>query len=367
MPRVFKRRFIKYAYLFAPLAKAGIFFLLLVLAAKLVLPVYNFTKQNNLSPNLIANLIFNREPQLNQYKGRTNVIILGIAGGEHDGADLTDSMIFISIDYKKKDAVEVSLPRDIWSTALKDKINTAYHYGEEKKKVGGLILAKSIVEEVVGQPVHYAWLIDFSGFKKLIDLAGGVDVNVEKSFTDKGYPITGRENDSCGGDPTFACRYETLHFDAGLTHMDGEGALKFVRSRHAEGDEGTDFARSRRQQAVISALKSKVFNIRFILNNLKNAKKLAGAFDDATDTDMNLGEQILFFKSFLSIPNQDIRKITLDNGDDVKGIKGFLVSPPAWQYDGAWVLNPRIGEGDFSEIHQFIACNMENPSCPMKP
>lgn len=362
-----KRRVLKYFRFFKPTLKVGIFILLIIFAWRLVIPVYRFAKENSFSNEFFFSLIFNREPPLKKYQDRTNVILLGIAGGGHAGGDLTDAIIFLSVDYKKQDVVEVSVPRDIWSVTLRDKINTAYHYGEEKKKDGGLILAKSAVEEVVGQPVHYAWLIDFSGFKKVIDLIGGVDIFVENSFIDNLYPIVGKEDDLCGGDPQFKCRYEKLQFEKGLQHMDGDRALKYVRSRMAAGEEGTDFARGRRQQQVIAALKNKLLQPSIFWQNLKQVKELSAAFDEATDTDMKLSKQILFFKSFLSLQDQKIRKIVLDSGDEEKKIKGFLVNPPLWQYNGEWVLIPRSGEGNFEEIYKYISCNLENPACPIRP
>ena len=81
----------------------------------------------------------------------------------------------------------------------------------------------------MGQPVHYALLIDFSSFKKAIDVLGGVDVNVERSFDDFHFPIEGKENDSCNGDPTFSCRYEHVSFKKGWQKMDGDTALKFAK------------------------------------------------------------------------------------------------------------------------------------------
>lgn len=365
MPQQFYRKILKYLRLLKPALKVGILILLVITVWNIFLPLYKFVQQNNFSQEFVASLIFNKKPPLKSYQGRTNVIILGIPGGIHDGTDLTDAIIFLSIDYKKQDVVEVSIPRDIWSDTLKDKINTAYHYGEEKKKDGGLVLAKAIIEEVVGQPVHYAWLLDFSGFKKLIDLVGGVDIFVVNSFTDNFYPITGKEDDFCAGDPTFACRYEKLQFEKGWEYMDGEQALKYVRSRQAEGEEGSDFARSRRQQQVIAVLKAKLLQPSFFWQNLKNVKELFTAFDEATNTDMKLSEQILFFKSFLKLPDQLIRHLALDSGDPEKGRKGLLVNPPLWQYNNEWVLVPRTG--DFDEIHQYISCNLDNPSCTMKP
>lgn len=367
MPSVFKRKIIKFSNMSKPTIKVGLFFVFLVLALKILLPTYSFIAQNKLSWNFFASLFLNKEPSLLNYQGRTNLVILGVAGGENEGADLTDAIIFLSEDYNKKDVVEISLPRDIWSSTLKDKINTAYHYGEEKKKGGGLVLAKAIIEEVVGQPIHYALLLDFSGFEKIIDLVGGVDIFVENSFTDQKYPIEGRQDDFCGGDPNFACRFETLKFDRGLTHMDGKTALKFVRSRQADGEEGTDFARGKRQQLVISALKTKFLRADFFWQNIRNMRQLFSAFDDSLDTDMTLSEQILFLKAFLGFPEESIRKIVLDDGDKLKGTEGFLLNPPVWQYNNTWVLIPRSGEGDYGEIHQYVLCNLENPNCSIKP
>lgn len=365
MQQQFKRKITKYFQILRPTIKVGIFFLLLVFAFRLILPIYNFSKKNNFSREFFTSLISDKELPLKKYQDRTNVIFLGIPGGVHDGEDLTDAIMFVSLDSEKKDVVEISIPRDIWSETLKDRVNTAYHYGEEKKKGGGLILAKAIIEEVVGVPVHYGWVIDFSGFQKIIDLVGGVDIFVENAFTDKEYPIPGREDDFCGGDPGFKCRYETVHFDRGLQHMDGKQALKFVRSRHAEGEEGTDFARGRRQQLVLAAVKNKLLKPEFFWQNLKHLNELFSAFDDATDTDMNLSEQILFFKLFFKTPNQNIRRLTLDSGNSEQGRKGFLVNPPLWQYKGEWVLVPRTG--NFTEIQKYIVCNLENPTCSIKP
>jgi len=364
MLQKFKRRFYKYFTLLKPTITVGIFFAVTILLLKLLFPLYLFAKANGTTPQFFSSLLFNTEPPIKKHEGRTNIVILGIGGGLHEGADLTDSVIFLSMDFLKHDSIMVSLPRDLWMPDLKDRLNTAYHYGEEKKKGGGLIMAKAEVENIIGLPVHYGWTIDFSGFKRIIDLVGGIDILVEKPFVDKSYPLEGKENDFCSGDPTFACRYEVVKFDYGWQHMDGKGALKYVRSRYAEGEEGTDFARNRRQQQVIIALKDR-FLASSVWKNPEKLRQLFYSYDNATDTDMNLSEQALFFKYFLNLTDNKIRKIVLDTGDEKKGIKGFLVNPPEWQYKGAWVLIPRTG--DFDEIKKYISCQVENPNCPIKP
>ncbi|MFH0852066.1 MAG: LCP family protein, partial [bacterium] len=111
--------------------------------------------------------------RLNSFRGRTNILLLGVGGGDHPGADLTDSIMLISVNLVTSDTVLISLPRDIWVESLSAKLNTAYHYGETKEAGGGLVLAKSAVSEIINQPVHYAALLDFSGFEKAIDVGGG--------------------------------------------------------------------------------------------------------------------------------------------------------------------------------------------------
>ncbi len=360
-----KRRLIRYLPFIKFTALAVILLILIFLFIRTIYPFYNFVKQNNISLRFVSALIFDKDLPIKSYQNRTNVVILGIAGGEHDGSDLTDTIIFLSLDFKKHDVVMISIPRDIWLPSIQDKVNTAYHYGEIQKKGGGLVMAKAAVEEIIDQPVHYAWVIDFSGFKKIIDLVGGLDIFVEKGFVDEFYPIPGREKDECGGDPKYKCRYETLRFEKGLQHMDGEKALKYVRSRQAEGEEGTDFARDKRQQQVIVALKNKLFDFS-LLREKEKIKELLNIINEYSSSDMDLSEKILFAKFFLQLKNDDIRKIILDSGDKEKNRRGFLINPPIEsRYKNLWVLTPRTG--DFKEIQQYVACQIADLNCNLSP
>src|SRR5206468_1563830 len=87
-------------------------------------------------------LIFNHGISLKQSDGRVNVLLLGIGGGVHEGPDLTDTIIFSSIDITNNKITMVSIPRDLWMPELKGKINTAYTIGEDKQAGMGLVLAK---------------------------------------------------------------------------------------------------------------------------------------------------------------------------------------------------------------------------------
>jgi len=327
----------------------GVFLVLLLLLKGISLSS-KFMQSTGITPTTLLRLVFDSGADLKPIDGRANILLLGIPGGSHDGTDLTDTILVLSFHEKNQTLSMISVPRDIWSDTLKDKVNSAYHYGEEKsvkgksasgqKKSGGLVLSKAIVSDMIGLPIQYALVLDFSGFQKVIDLVGGTEVNVPKSFTDTEYPIPGKENDECGGDTEFRCRYEPLHFEAGLQHMDGARALKYVRSRHAEGDEGSDFARGRRQQEMIMALKTKLMS-KEIYFHPGQWEKLYAAFDEATDTDMNIGELLTVGKLFMQTPKEKTQRISLEDK---------LYTPPSLWY-GRYVLLPTES---FEAIHEYV-------------
>lgn len=320
-------------------------FVIVLLALKGVLYSFGVMKTTGVTPTTLVRLVFDSGADLKPIDGRVNILLLGIAGGTHDGKDLTDTILVLSFHQKNQTLSMISVPRDIWSDSLKDKVNSAYHYGEIKKKGGGLTLSKAIISDVVGLPIQYALVLDFSGFEKVINLVDGVEVNVLKSFTDPDYPIPGKENDECNGDVEFRCRYEVLHFDAGTQVMDGARALKYVRSRHAEGDEGSDFARGKRQQEVILALKTKLMSKDIYLKS-GEIEKLYGAFDEATDTDMNIGELLTVGKMFMQTPKEKTSRISLEDS---------LYTPPSSWY-GRYVLLPKES---FEAIHTLIKSSLQ--------
>ena len=279
--------------------------------------------------------------------GRVNLLVMGKGGAGHEAPDLTDTIIFASLflgsSEKKPSLTLVSLPRDIWISDLRTKINSLYYWGNRKEEKGGISLARVKVEEIIGVPVHYVIVVDFDVFKQIVDLIGGIDVYVESPFTDNWYPIKGKENDLCNGDPLFRCRYETVVFEKGWQRMDGEKALKFVRSRKAEGDEGTDFARSRRQQQILEAIKNGVLDKKFLLN-LDRLRLFLELVSKNMETDIDIKAVFaLSRKAFLAKDN--IIKESLD--------ERFLLNPPiSSKYDNLYVFTPK--SGSWEEIHKWV-------------
>ena len=267
--------------------------------------------------------------------GRTNFFLLGINGSGAIDTDLTDTMIFVSINSRTGKLVLLSIPRDLWIKEIQAKVNTAYHYG-------GFDLAKKTALEVLGQKIDYILVLNFDGFEKAIDILGGIEVEVDRSFDDYKYPIEGKEKDLCDGDKEFKCRYEHVHFEAGWQKMDGATALKFVRSRNAEGDEGTDFARSQRQQKLISSFRNELVSPDFYLH-LTKVYQLGQVFQASVKTDIERRQ----YGSFLFL----IPKI---NWKDVKSnslIEDLLIHPKS-HYSKQWVLVPK--SNDWKEIQGFV-------------
>lgn len=326
---------------------------------------------------VLVELLVKRDIVLEKTNERVNILILGIGGERHDGPLLTDTIIYAAVDPIKLKTTLVSLPRDLWVPDLRAKINTAYAYGEEKQKGGGILLTKAVVEKILGQPVNYVLRIDFKGFIQAVDLVGGVDVVVERDFDDYEYPVAGKEADTCGyiGEEfekratassqleAFPCRYIHISFKKGLRHMDGEEALRFVRSRHAIGDEGTDMARSKRQENVITAFKEKVFSTGTLLNPVK-ILSLYDTFQASIDTNIQKNEYDDFLRLFRKMQHAAIESVVFFYATEEEDkTQTLLINPiPSEKYGNQWVIIPRVGDGNFSEMQKYVECNLSKDS-----
>lgn len=333
----------------------------------------------HLSPVVSHIVLHTQEPQIKNVNGVTNILLLGIGGGTHDGPNLTDTVIFASINQKMNKVTLVSIPRDVWIPDLQGKINIAYATGQDQGEKG-LILAKATVQKVLNQPIDYGFRIDFSGFEKAVGLVGGLDVVVDRTFDDYAYPVEGKEAAACGhtdaeisdwsasATPSadldfFPCRFMHLHVDKGQQPMDGTTALRYVRSRHALGPEGTDFARSKRQQKVITAFKEKVLSAQTLLNPGK-LMDLYTTLKDSIDTDIQQDDYAGFVAVAQKMKSAKIESVSLDMGDAQSQRMGLLMNPPiSADYHNAWVLAPRTGGNDFSEIQQYVACMITRGNC----
>ena len=330
-----------------------------------------------------------------QEKTVYNFLLLGYGGGNHDGTYLTDTIMIANIDIKVKKVTLFSIPRDLWvrlptksGADFHTKINAVYQLELFPKDFPDLkqTSAKITISQITGLPIDGYVSVNFQGFIKAVDILGGIDVEVRRSFTDPEYPIEGKEKELCDKDTeelfkkaepfitpgfnpeerdrqfkdnpkleefvknassspelAFPCRYEKLEFKQGLTHMDGSTALKFSRSRHSPED-GGDFNRALRQQQVIEAVKNKVISLGFI-------PKIIPLMDEfKRDVKTDIGMDII--KKFIGQADKSREfKITSFVLTDKNVFKN------ATSDDGQFILIPNEGMDNWKGI-QIIIKNM---------
>ncbi|MBU0577544.1 LCP family protein [Patescibacteria group bacterium] len=299
---------------------------------KVMFAAYNFV--TNFDPK---SLIFAVGSELQKDEnGYTNIVLLGDGGHVRDGADLIDTIMVASIDYEKNAVTLLSIPRDYY---VKDvnwpgKINELYRnhkrqYDTEDELFG---LFKTVVGDITNLDIHYYIRVNFNAFVEVVDGLGGITVDVQDDLYDPYYP-----NETDNG-------YIIFEMEKGLQEMDGETALKFVRSRKTT----SDFDRAARQQLVLQALREKALEEN-ILTKTSTLKKMYDAVSANMNTDMSLREMIAlaaFGKSFDR--NHLVTKVIHDDpGQD----GGFLYTPEREYYNGQFVLIP-FGD-DLELIHKY--------------
>ena len=273
--------------------------------------------------------------------GFTNILLLGEGDNNHDGVDLTDTVMIASLDPKNtKSAVLLSIPRDTYVLSTekmgKDRINSLYRNYKNflvrkgtSKPEASTESMQELEKEIgshIGLSLHGAIKVNFSGFIEAIDAIGGIDVEVPSDIVDPEYP-----------GPNYT--YETFQIAKGVQHLDGATALKYARSRHST----SDFSRSFRQQQIITAAAKKVKEGGLI----KNASKLTELLSIISKN----VESTLSTRELLGLADMgkaiDTHKIVSTQLNDQNGLfgsgieqGGFLYSPPREEFDGAAVLLP---------------------------
>jgi LCP family protein required for cell wall assembly len=275
-------------------------------------------------------------------KERVTILLLGVdkREGEH-GPWRTDTVILGTIDPESKMAGMLSIPRDLWVPIPgygENRINSANFIGDrDKYPGGGPALAKKAVEYNFGVPVHYYVLVDFEGFEKIIDTIGGIDVNVERTLHDEKYPDPSPDNPN---------RVKTVHFEAGLQHMDGKAALEYARSRKST----SDFDRSHRQLQIIMAVREQALR----LNLIPRVPDLMVTLADTVQTDLQPGNIITLARLAGEIEQDNIKSVVIDPNMTVEHVTA----------NGAWVLLP-IREKIRPRVEELFAS--PTPSAPPTP
>jgi LCP family protein required for cell wall assembly len=248
---------------------------------------------------------------------RVTVLVMGLdyrdwlAGS---GAPRTDTMMLVSIDPLTLKAGMLSIPRDLWVEIPGfgfNRINTAYTYGESNRLPGGgPVLAVKTVESVIGVPIQYYAVIDFSAFERMIDEIGGVDVLVTERI--KISPIG----------------QTSIWLEPKPHHLDGAQTLAYARVRKGAGD---DFGRAQRQQQVALAIIDRVVGFDMVPTLITKAPRLYQEISSGIRTNMSLQDMVSLGWLAVHIPKSDIASGVIAPPKMV----GFYTRP-----DGAQVLRP---------------------------
>lgn len=252
---------------------------------------------------------------------RINILLTGMGGEGHPGPYLTDTIILVSLQPSTNKVTMMSIPRDLsipipgygWR-----RINEANSIGEVENGQGAKHAAE-VIGKIFDQPIHYYIRVDFSGFEKLIDELGGIKIDVDNSFVDNQFPAA-----------NYA--YQTIRFEAGLQTMDGATALNYARSRHGTNGESSDFARSRRQQKVLTAVKDKSFAFTTFMS-LRKITSLFNTYSKNVSTNLQPWEIYKFYKLAKDFDNNNIENVVLSDAPD-----NYLF---ASNINGAYLLLPK--------------------------
>ena len=186
---------------------------------------------------------------------RVNIAMFGYGGPEHGGGSyLADSINILSIDPQTDTTTMIPIPRDLWIQGLPEipkggKVNEAFADGYVR---GGLAeagrAATAVLAEVTGLKIEHWLAMDFTGFRTMVDTAGGVTIDNPVAFS------------YTWSEPNYhAKEWDGGSFAAGVISLNGDEALSYARSRYTSVPaESSDFARSVRQQRVLAALRAKL-------------------------------------------------------------------------------------------------------------
>jgi LCP family protein required for cell wall assembly len=278
--------------------------------------------------------------------GRVNILLLGIGGPQHEGPDLTDTMMILSVDPVNNTAILLSVPRDLWVKMPVNffgnyqKINAAYESGKyaylgkqdssntnAKAIQAGFAADDTVLEQVLGIHIHYHMLVNFEAFRQAIDTVGGVTVDVQQPLYD---PTMAWEN---GNNPVLA--------PAGVQTMDGKEALLYARSRETS----SDFARADRQRQILVALKDKVLTA----GTLSNPAKIDGllnAFGDNIYSDLSTKGAEKLYGIMKKVNDSDIHSIGLTDP-----LSNLVTTDHVGNIS---VVRPRAGFNSYTAIQQFV-------------
>jgi LCP family protein required for cell wall assembly len=222
-----------------------------------------------------------------------NILIIG-SDSRNGEAARSDTLILMHVDFQKNKVYFLSIPRDtrvyISGQGIA-KINAAFSYGQAS-------LAIRTVEQFLNVNLNHYAVIDFQGFKQMVDALGGVTVNVKEPINDRSYGYR-------------------MYIPKGKIKMDGKLALNYVRYRHSD----SDFKRAERQQNFIKALAKQVLTVKA----LTKLPTLVNILNDNLETDMSKREMLSLGNYLRTVKDKQIETITVPGEPETVDGQSFVI------------------------------------------
>ncbi len=270
--------------------------------------------------------------------GRTNIVIYGTSGydmsgsegdGEHDGAQLTDSIMLVSVDQKTDDVAMISLPRDLYvgkTCTSTGKVNEVYYCAnlsgtDEESGANALI---NTMKDIFDIDVQYYIHLDWAALIHVVDSIGGITVTLDEDIED-----TWTNTFIKKGEPT---------------ELNGERALGLARARH--GTEMGDFTRGNSQQKILSAIQQKIVQSGLDLGATLGLVEAAG---DNVRMNFTLEELKTAYLIAKDLNLDQMRQIPLIDYE-----KNIVYLKTA-EMNGISYVVPSTGFGNYTLIQQYIA------------
>ncbi|HUS26685.1 MAG TPA: LCP family protein [Nevskiaceae bacterium] len=284
--------------------------------------------------------------------GRVNILLAGNSADDsgHAGANLTDSIMVVSVDTKNNTAFLLSIPRDLYVSIPNNgyaKINETYQDGENDNfsesgyPKGGMGLLEKVVSQKLGLTIHYYALVDYAALENAVNAVGGITVNIQSSDPRGLY------------DPSLDLKTgkPLVDLSNGTQTLNGRAALNLSRARgnsyYSYGFPLSDFNRTQNQRMILIGLKDKATSVSTLSNPAKLGE-LADSFGDNVKTDMQLKEVRRLYSIIKKVKNSDIKSEGLNSANGKNLLGSYRTS------SGQSALVPAAGLDDYTEIQAFI-------------
>jgi LCP family protein required for cell wall assembly len=261
------------------------------------------------APPIAEPVLVNPTP-LPQLTDSETINFLLIGSDKRPGSSYRTDTLVIAIVWLKSGQVSlISIPRDLWlfiPTVGMQRINTAYQSGEiTGYPTGGPGLLKDTITYNLGIRIDHTAMVEFDGFRRIVDTLGGIEVPVSCAYTDwrlidPSYDIYNENN------------WWLYTVGPGQVHMDGDLALWYARSR----SKSNDFDRGRRQQEVLRSIFIKALQT----GTFSKIPQLYNDFSSTIITDLGLADMVGMAPYAPNFTNANIR--------------GYYIRPP---YVSSWM------------------------------